>query len=112
MWRRAVPGGRQLMDQGHDRADGQAERRAGVLRRIGMAVEQVLAQRAVDVDATYARLEGRDPITLDEAMDDAAKRRAEDRPKSTGSRRRTRTWRFVQRFRLRLLVVAVFAAVS
>jgi hypothetical protein len=100
------------MDQEHDRANGHADRRANVVRRIGAAVERVLAQRAVDVDATYARLEGRDPITLDEAMDDAATRRAEGRSRSTGSRRWRRACRFVQRFRLRFLVVAVLAAVS
>jgi hypothetical protein len=90
-------------------ADGSGPRAGGARPwRPGRWIDRILAERAVDIDETYARLEGRPPLSLDDAIErgeqDAARRarrRSEWWEALRGPVRRLRAFR---RLRLRLVM--------
>jgi hypothetical protein len=78
-------------------------------RRFGAAVDGLLAQRADDIDATYARLEGRPPAAAPAAETAPA-------PVPAPPRRRSPAWRrtvlrLVGRSRLRVLATVAVTVV-
>jgi hypothetical protein len=80
-------------------------------RRFGAAVDGLLAQRADDIDATYARLEGRPP-----ASPPAAETAPAPVPPPAPPRRRSPAWRrtalrLVGRSRLRVLAATAVTVV-
>ncbi|MBN2624081.1 MAG: hypothetical protein JXA83_11955 [Acidimicrobiales bacterium] len=92
--------------------DGEARRHTRVWRRALEAIDDVVAARAADVDASYARLDGHAAPSAEEARADLDARREDDRAARRAAWRRvSRRCRFLRRLRLRVVVAATVCAV-
>jgi hypothetical protein len=90
-------------------ADGSGPRAGGARPwSPGRWIDRILAERAIDIDETYARLEGRPSLSLDEAVErgeqDAAERTRRRSAWWAALRGPARRLRALRRLRLRLVM--------